>query len=380
MTQLWQETPLIQSQYISRLLGCSAYLKLENLQPSHSFKQRGLSFFVQRSKEKYGPSVHAIVASGGNAGLAAASASNRLGVRCTVYIPKGATERTIQLIKGENAEVIVVGDSYSQAVKAAQDAVDAEEKAVMIPAYEDSVVWEGHSSMISEISQQLDRKPDAIFCSVGGGGLLAGIMTGCEKSGWSDGTLVPIVALETEGCNCFHYSMVLNGQRSSPFSQNLPSYVEIIEGSEEHVRLAHFSAFSSMASGSLGASEPPERVVKMALERPGGVKCVTVPDELSMQAAIDFSRDHKQLVELSCSTTLTPAYNASLFDKLVPADESTRGDRVVVFIVCGGFKISIKDIVDYEAMLQKSFASKGAEGWKVVIGDGETTILERRRI
>ncbi len=59
---------------------------------------------------------------------------------------------------------------------------------VMIPAYDDPILWEGHGSMISEISQQLDRKPDAIFCSVGGGGLLGGIITGCEKSGWSDGT------------------------------------------------------------------------------------------------------------------------------------------------------------------------------------------------
>ncbi len=46
-----------------------------------------------------------------------------------MYIPKGVAERTLQLIKGENAQVIVVGDFYSQALKAAQDAVDAEEEA-----------------------------------------------------------------------------------------------------------------------------------------------------------------------------------------------------------------------------------------------------------
>ena len=43
--------------------------------------------------------------------------------------------------------------------------------------------------MVEEISQQLIKKPDAIFCSVGGGGLLGGIMSGCKKIAWDDGQL-----------------------------------------------------------------------------------------------------------------------------------------------------------------------------------------------
>ena len=41
--------------------------------------------------------------------------------------------------------------------------------------------------MIAEVSQQLGRKPDMIICSVGGGGLLGGVMTGCKAVGWEDG-------------------------------------------------------------------------------------------------------------------------------------------------------------------------------------------------
>lgn len=58
---------------------------------------------------------------------------------------------------------------------------------VMVPAYDDRVLWEGHSSMILEIRDQLQKKPDAIFCSVGGGGLLGGIILGCKEVGWDDG-------------------------------------------------------------------------------------------------------------------------------------------------------------------------------------------------
>ena len=57
----------------------------------------------------------------------------------------------------------------------------------MIPAYDDPAVWEGHASMVTEISQQLSSKPDAILCSVGGGGLLGGLIVGCQLVGWDDG-------------------------------------------------------------------------------------------------------------------------------------------------------------------------------------------------
>lgn len=57
---------------------------------------------------------------------------------------------------------------------------------VMVSSFDDPILWEGHASMISEIRDQLPQKPDAIFCSVGGGGLLGGIIVGCRDVGWDD--------------------------------------------------------------------------------------------------------------------------------------------------------------------------------------------------
>ena len=65
--------------------------------------------------------------------------------------------------------------------------------------------------------------------------------------------------------------------------------VHAVHDVENGVTLAHFDTFTSKASGSLGASQPSARVVKMALERDGGVKCVSVPDELSMQTLVSFA-------------------------------------------------------------------------------------------
>lgn len=52
---------------------------------------------------------------------------------------------------------------------------------------DDANLWRGHASMVQEISTDLNVKPDAIFCSVGGAGLLAGVMVGCNMVGWDDG-------------------------------------------------------------------------------------------------------------------------------------------------------------------------------------------------
>ncbi|KAJ7684946.1 tryptophan synthase beta subunit-like PLP-dependent enzyme, partial [Mycena polygramma] len=337
---LWQETPLIFSNPLSRK-DASVYLKLETVHPGMSFKSRGISLFVQRAKEAHGPSVHLVIASGGNAALAAACAARSLNVRCTVYIPDGAAESTLNLLRRENAEVVVRGKHYAEALHAAKEVVAAEENAVIVPAYEDPIVWEGHSSIILEASKQMTHPPSAIFCSVGGAGLLGGIMIGCAQVGWDS---VPIVALETIGSNCFYYSMALNRQQG-PVA--LPDGVTVVDD-PVGVKLAHFSYFSSKASGSLGASSPAGGVVKKALDRAGPVICVSVPDELAMQAGCSFADDHKMLVELSCSTTLVAAYKKELFDRIVGPAET---DRSGLFIVCGGFKVSLDDMVQYRALV-----------------------------
>ncbi|KAJ6547327.1 tryptophan synthase beta subunit-like PLP-dependent enzyme [Mycena capillaripes] len=344
MPQLWQETPLI----LSNPLSCqdvSVYLKLETVQPAMSFKSRGMSFFAQRAKEAHGPSVHLVIASGGNAALAVACAARSLEVRCTVCIPDGAAQSTLNLLRRQNAEVVVGGQHYAEALRAARQIVDQEDNAVMVPAYDDPIVWEGHSSIIMEASKQMAHKPSAIFCSVGGGGLLGGIIAGCAQVGWDS---VPIVAVETIGCNCFYYSMALNRQEGAVV---LPKGVTVIHDEIYDVKLAHFSAFSSKASGSLGASQPAAGVVKQALNRVGRVICVSVPDELTMQAACSFADDHKMLVELACSAALVAAYKKELFDHLIPLKETRRSG---LFIVCGGFKVSLDDMVQYRALSDAS--------------------------
>lgn len=64
-----------------------------------------------------------------------------------------------------------------------------------LPPFDHEMIMKGHSTMIGEMYKQWiemgnsDIKPDAIICSVGGGGLLGGILEGCSKTPWNDGTV-----------------------------------------------------------------------------------------------------------------------------------------------------------------------------------------------
>lgn len=101
----------------------------QNVHPSYSFKYRGISHFIQKARADRGPSVHLIIASGGNAGLAAATAARAVQARCTVFIPEGVSESTLRLLKGQGAEVVVKGSFYAEAVEVAKDIVRSEENA-----------------------------------------------------------------------------------------------------------------------------------------------------------------------------------------------------------------------------------------------------------
>ena len=156
--------------------------------------------------------------------------------------------------------------------------------------------------MIAEVSRQLPNevKPDAIFCSVGGGGLCAGVMLGCKSVGWDDGgpyaesfrtmltkMSVPIIGLETTGSNCFYQSLALN-PGAFPTTSDPADGVRVEHNTKYGVRIAHLPGLTSRAT-SLGASSSAAGTVRMALERKGGVKSVCVDDESAMQAALLFA-------------------------------------------------------------------------------------------
>ena len=169
-------------------LGVSAPLamKLEALQVSGTFKGRGAFHKLLASKV---PAAGIIAASGGNHGAAAAYAARALGHKAEIFVPTISSPAKVARLKSYGAIVNQVGTVYAEA-RSASEKRAAETGALIVPAYEDPVVFAGAGSVALEFAEQ--AMFDTLLVAVGGGGLIAGCAAAI-------GETVKIVAVETEG-------------------------------------------------------------------------------------------------------------------------------------------------------------------------------------
>src|SRR5215471_13001388 len=199
MTPLHIETPLIESRPLSAGSERRVWLKMEALQPTGSFKLRGIGRACQEYARR--GAARFVSSSGGNAGIAVAYAGRQLGVPVTVVVPESTSDHAKTLLRQEAAKVIVHGPSWQEANAYAQSLI-SENDAFLHP-FDDQLVWEGHASMIDEVARA-GRRPDAVVVSVGGGGLLCGVVEGLQRNGWAH---MPVIAVETHGTDSLAQSL-----------------------------------------------------------------------------------------------------------------------------------------------------------------------------
>lgn len=291
-------TPLIESRPLSRAAGRNIWLKLDALQPCGSFKLRGVGHACE---VHYALGArHLVSSSGGNAGLAVAYAGRKLGVPVTVVVPETTTERAKELLRLENAKVLVHGSSWQEANELALTLVGAGD--AFIHPFDDPLLWAGHASLVDEVVAA-GFKPDAVVLSVGGGGLLSGVVEGLQRNGWAD---VPVLAVETTGAASLHAAM------QAGHTVELPRIASI--------------------AGSLGAKRVAEQALACTHRQP--VHSHLVSDRSALQACERFLLDHRLLVEPACGAALALAYDASAM---------ARYPNVLV-VVCGGATATLEQI------------------------------------
>lgn len=291
-------TPLIESRPLSLAAGRNIWLKLDALQPCGSFKLRGVGHACEVHYAR--GARHLVSSSGGNAGLAVAYAGRKLGVPVTVVVPETTTERAKELLRLENAKVLVHGSSWQEANELALTLVGAGD--AFIHPFDDPLLWAGHASLVDEVVAT-GFKPDAVVLSVGGGGLLSGVVEGLQRNGWAD---VPVLAVETTGAASLHAAM----------------------------QAGHTVALPRIASiaGSLGAKRVAEQALACTRRQP--VHSHLVSDRAALQACERFLQDHRLLVEPACGAALAVAYDASAM---------ARYPNVLV-VVCGGATATLEQI------------------------------------
>lgn len=300
------ETPLIPSRALSRHTGKNVWLKMEALQPTGSFKIRGIGAsceaHARAGKTRF------ISSSGGNAGIAVAYAGRQLGIPVTVVVPETTTARARELIELEGADIVVHGATWKEANALALTMVDASSAA--LHPFDSPVTWAGHASMIDEVVRSGTRF-DAVLLSVGGGGLMSGVVEGLRRNGLGE---VPVIAVETFGADSLAQAIARD------------SRVEL-------------DAITSIAT-SLGAKQVCENAFE--LTRTHDIRSVVVSDREAVEACFGLLHDHRVLVEPACGATLAALYRK---DAALSSFESP------LVIVCGGTTATLEQLQTWRAAL-----------------------------
>lgn len=414
----------MESAALSRAAGCRIFLKLENIQPSGSFKSRAMGNQILshlRKPENAGRSMQFFASSGGNAGLAAVCAARDLGYPCTVVVPVTTKPMMIERLKTAGAlEVVQHGDSLAEANEHMKEVLmkgsgdkDEDEDVVKVALhpFDNEPIWQGNSTIVDELAKQLPAVAgpgdsaayrdkhipmDAIICSVGGGGLLNGLIMGLERHKPTATTTtsdkvspIHLLAIETYGTDSLSHAMASKSHTSIP-------------------------KITSQAT-SLGATRVSEQTYQYAVSPPRGlaVHSAVLSDADAARGVLRLVDDERILVELACGVCVEAAIgdaeqassptsgsspvgikkrkrndgtardegygddrssvendsdlddrqrhaassgDATLQSKLKQLVPDLNSESRVVIVVCGGSNISLDTAMEYKRML--------ADGWQ----------------
>jgi L-serine/L-threonine ammonia-lyase len=304
MQDLHSVTPVWESYFPAKN---RVFYKMEALQPSGSFKIRGIGRLCVHAVQNGATRI--VASSGGNAGLAAAYAGKTLGVPVAVFVPATTGESMRERLRKLDAVVTEHGNVWDETHAYAEKHAESHNAAYVHP-FEHPMIWEGHATIIDEL-QDIGFKPKNIVVSVGGGGLLLGLLHGLAKVGWND---VNVFSVETEGTASLYESIKAKNLITLP-------------------------AIAGIAT-SLGARTVAAEAFKQSMAY--NVRPVVVSDQEALAGVLQFANEKRVLVEPACGAALAVTYSKQ---EILPD-----GDTLV--IVCGGSNVTLEQLESWKQMTQ----------------------------
>ena len=167
------ETPLDPAPNLSARIGNSILFKREDMQPVFSFKLRGAyNKIAQLSPERLKRGV--ICASAGNHAQGVALSAAKVGCRAVIVMPTTTPMIKVQAVRNRGGEVVLAGDSYDEVYAHALE-LEKAQKLTFVHPFDDPEVIAGQGTIGMEILRQHPKPIHAVFCCVGGGGLISGV-------------------------------------------------------------------------------------------------------------------------------------------------------------------------------------------------------------
>src|SRR4030095_10374485 len=208
-------TPIVPSE-ISPL-----FLKLENLQYTHSFKARGAFAHVLELVAS-GDRRTLLTVSAGNHGQAVARAASTFGLPCTVVVPASAPETQIEVITSYGVQLRIEGSNYDEAEAWALKLAENIKEYAFVSPYNDPLVILGQGTLAFEIIEQLPGVA-AILVPIGGGGLAAGLGAALKQLRPS----VRVIVVQAEASAAIYHGLRAGHMVTVP---DLPSIADGIAG------------------------------------------------------------------------------------------------------------------------------------------------------
>ena len=225
-------------------------------------------------------------------------------------------------------------------------------EAVYVPPFDHPHIWEGHGTLVDELEMQMRDAGgyDAIVCSVGGGGLMIGIMDALAKHNRLVKSAyrrpVRVLAMETKGAESLNLS--------------------VTKGT-----LSRLDSITSIAT-SLGATQVAKKAFEWGCHE--SVKSCVFSDAEAAMACVCLADDERILVEPACGVSVAPAYNDTLSEVLFPDVGPEEFEELnVVIVLCGGSKATLQLMQEW----QKEY---GSGKWDSEFLDYRTRVLNYVRV
>lgn len=190
-----RRTPLVQTE------SQEIFLKLENLQHTHSFKVRG-AFSRMLALKQTNDRREILTVSAGNHGQAVARAASILNFSCTVVVPQTAPKAKIDAIRRYGINLIIKGANYDEAEVYTLSLAEDQERWVFVSPYNDRDVILGQGTIALEL---IEQQPDLtqVIVPIGGGGLVAGIGAAMKQLS----PAVSVIGVQAEASAAIYHSI-----------------------------------------------------------------------------------------------------------------------------------------------------------------------------
>ena len=227
----------------------------------------------------------------------------------TVVVPEATSQTALEALRQEGAQVKIHGRIWQEAHTFAVQLAEQSHATYLHP-FDNPLIWTGHTTLIDEVRQS-GIVPDVVVLSVGGGGLLCGIIEGLRRN---DMAHVPLPAVETEGADSLGASLRAG----------------------QHVELEYIKSIAT----SLGAKKVASAAYQWCSRHE--VASHVVSDREAVAACLRFAQDHRLLVEPACGASLAALYDEADF---------LSGKQNILVIVCGGVGVTISQLEQWQSAL-----------------------------